>query len=156
MGRMGWVGERRYDVFFPLLQTYVYICIAGVGVWGSRDWDWVWDHRSFSSIYPIAAACWMPCCKLDWFGLDGLNTMDTPFLVSVSPSSSSLCVFISFFILEFRDRQMERRHLSSLSASSPMSRRRSTPSSPFHRSSNYLLTVHLKTLRLIAYINLSR
>ena len=34
MDWMGWMGEAIRRFFFPLLQTYVYICIAGVGVRG--------------------------------------------------------------------------------------------------------------------------
>jgi len=72
VGWVGWVGwGETITTFFLLLQTYVYICIAGVGVWGyERDWDWVWDHRSLSSIYPIATALLDARCKigLDWIG----------------------------------------------------------------------------------------
>ena len=117
MDWMGWMGEaiRR---FFPLLQTYVYICIAGVGVWGLRDWDWdwVWDHRSFSSIYPIAAALLDARCKigLEWIGLDSLTTMDTPFLLSVSPSSSShVCLSLSSSSRSVIETDERRRRLSS-------------------------------------------
>jgi len=113
---VGWVGwEEAIRPFSFVTDVRIYLhrwsWSYGLRDW---DWDWVWDHRSFSSIYPIAAEACRCKIGLEWIGLDSLKTMDTPFLLSVSPSSSShVCLSLSSSSRSVIETDERRRRLSS-------------------------------------------
>ena len=151
MGRMG-RGDTTFFPFVTDVRKYLH------------RWSWSYGFKglglgmgsSFLFIYipPSPLLCWLPRCKfgLEWIGLDSLKTMDTPFLLSVSPSSSSrVCLFLSSSSRSVIETDERRRRLSSCLHSCPAERRHALLAiSKFIK----LLTGPLKTPILIAYTNI--